>query len=88
MQKAGAGVWPGDTARDGNLIPGAVFHFKGSSDFNAGHVGGQPVQAGLPGPEHGRAAAGDAGGGAGVPVPVQGAGPLLRPLLWLGHHPH
>ena len=49
---------------------GAVFHFEGFRRRPAGHLRGQPLQAGLPGAEHGRAPAGDAGGGVGAAVPL------------------
>ena len=45
-------------------------------------------QAGLPGPESGRAAAGNPGGGAGACSPATGEGCVLRPLLRLRHDPH
>ena len=51
-------------------------------------VGAVPTQAGLPGAEHRRAPAGDAGGGHGPSLPLPGQGCFGRPLLRQRDYPH
>lgn len=53
-----------------------------------GHFRRRALQAGLSGRGRGGSPAGDAGGGAGHPVPLQGAGSLPGPLLRQRHHRH
>lgn len=85
---AGGAVWIGAAARDRGPLPGAVFHYEGHGHPDAGYLGAGTAQAGLPGGGRDRTPAGDPGRRAGAAVPLPGQGPLLRPVLRLGHHRH
>ena len=87
-KRLGAAYGLRDPAGERQPLSDPVRHREGRGHPVPGHLRRGAVQAGLPGPEHGRAPAGDAGGGPGDPLPLPGEGPLLRPLLRQRHHPH